>query len=87
MAFYISTLRSKGNQVLAEKTGYKLVGIIPGNDRDLVAPGNTKRVFEAVYAQLLIPKSDLHIPKIEGLTETTRALWQHLFPEMPPTDS
>lgn len=53
----------------------------------MVAPGKTRRVFEAVYAQLLVPQSELHIPKSEGLTETTRALWQHLFPEISPEPS
>lgn len=83
LAYYISTLRSRANQIIAEKTGYKLVGIIPGNDRDMVCPGISKRVFEAFYAKLLSTSRDLHIPTEETLTENTRQLWSVLFPNIP----
>ena len=83
LAFYISSLRSKGNQVLAENTGYKLVGIIPANDRDQISPGVSLRVFEAVYAQVLVPMTELNIPAKDRLTPTTQAFWSFLFPEYP----
>ncbi len=83
LAFYISTLRAPSNQVIAEKTGYKLVGIIPGNDRDMVSPGVTKRVFEAIYAKLLVPENSLYVPSEKSLTKNTRNLWSELFPSIP----
>ena len=83
LAYYISTLRSKSNQFIAEKTGYKLVGIIPGNDRDQVSSGMSARVFEAIYAKLLIPPSDCLIPTVDSLTETTQKLWNHIFSDIP----
>lgn len=82
LAYYISTLRSRANQIIAEKTGYKLVGIIPGNDRDMVSPGISKRVFEAFYAKLLLTNPDLYVPTEDTLTETTRNLWSVLFPSI-----
>lgn len=83
LAYYISTLRSKSNQFIAEKTGYRLVGIIPGNDRDQVSPDVSKRVFEAVYAKLLIRPSECLIPTADSLTETTQRLWNHIFADIP----
>jgi hypothetical protein len=83
LAYYVSTLKSPANQIIAERTGYKLVGIIPGNDRDMVSPGVTKRVFEAIYAKLLVPENSLYVPTADCLTNNTRNLWSKLFPSIP----
>ena len=83
----IVTLRSPHQQVIGEKLGYRLAGILPGYDRDLIAPGVIKRVFEAFYIKLLVDESEfLHLPSHDNLTDQTKKLWQFLFPDMKPTD-
>ena len=63
-----------------EHRGWKLVGIMPGFDRELVAPGVVKRVYESVYVKLLIPEADLLRPHAEDLTPAGLALFDLLYP-------
>lgn len=79
--YYITTLRSPHMQAVAETAGFRLVGILPGSDRAMVAPGVVKRVYEAVYIKLLVPDADLLRPKPEYLTARTKALFDVLFPD------
>lgn len=79
--YYITTLRSPHMQAAAETAGFRLVGILPGSDRAMVAPGVVKRVYEAVYIKLLVPEAELLRPKPEYLTARTKALFDVLFPE------
>jgi len=79
--YYITTLRSPHMQAVAESAGFRLVGILPGSDRAMVAPGVVKRVYEAVYIKVLVPDAELLRPKPEYLTAKTKALFDVLFPE------
>jgi hypothetical protein len=62
-----------------ESAGYRIAGIVPGFDRDQVAPGTIKRVFEALYVKLLVPEEALLEPSLENMTPTARELFCHLF--------
>ena len=79
LAYYFATLKSPHQQVLAERARYRLVGIVPGFDRDMVRPGEVKRVYEAIYAKVLVDEEALLIPSPSALTLQTQALWQTLF--------
>jgi hypothetical protein len=68
-------------QLAFEHAGYKLLGFAPGYDREIVAPGVVKRVFEAYYAKILVPVENLHVPDKKNLTPQTLDLFTKLFPE------
>ena len=79
MVFFTPTLKHPHQQIVAEKMGYKLVGIVPAHDRDMVQKGISKRVFEAVYVKVLVDNDDLFLPKRKSLTPQTQKLWDYLF--------
>jgi hypothetical protein len=80
MVYGLATLKVPNMQVGFEKAGWRLIGIIPGFDRELVGPGEVKRVFEAIYVKVLVTESELVQPSAEGLTPGTIALFELLFP-------
>jgi hypothetical protein len=82
LAHYFATLKSRHQQVIAERRGFQLVGIMPGNDRVMVEAGEVKRVYEALYAKLLVEPAAIHVPARDALTAQTRALWTSLFGEL-----
>ena len=63
-----------------ELLGWQLIGITPGYDREMVAPGVVKRVFEAVYAKVLGGDVGLLPPNPRNLTQKTKAFLRILFP-------
>ncbi|RYG75687.1 hypothetical protein EON77_10880 [bacterium] len=79
LATYFATLKSRHQQVIAERLGFEPVGIVPGNDRDMVAPGEVRRVYEILYAKVLVEPAQVLTPAPEHLTAKTRALYMHLF--------
>jgi GNAT superfamily N-acetyltransferase len=62
-----------------EHAGYRLLGFFPGFDRELVAPGVVKRVYQAVYAKLLVPEDRVLRPDPKNLTPGAKALFELLF--------
>jgi hypothetical protein len=62
-----------------EGAGYRLLGFFPGYDRELVAPGVVKRVYQAVYAKLLAPEDRVLRPDPKNLTPGAKALFGLLF--------
>ena len=48
----MATLKAPYIQIALERAGYQLLGFVPGYDREVVASGDVKRVFEAVYAKV-----------------------------------
>ena len=62
-----------------EHAGYRLLGFFPGYDRELVAPGVVKRVYQAVYAKLLVPEDRVLRPDPKNLTPGAKALFELLF--------
>lgn len=80
MVYSLATLKVPHMQVGFEKAGWQLIGIIPGFDRELMGNGEVKRVFEAIYVKVLVTERDFLIPKLNGMTPATSALFKHLFP-------
>ena len=50
-------------------------------DRELVAPGVVKRVYQAVYAKLLAPENKVLRPDPKNMTPTAKRLYELLFPD------
>lgn len=76
----LATLKTPNMQRALEHAGYQLFGFTPGYDREMVAPGVVKRVYEAVYAKVLVPDTELLRPEARNLTPKTKALFDLLFP-------
>jgi hypothetical protein len=58
----LATLKIPNMQLALERAGYQLLGFAPGYDREMVAPGVVKRVYEAFYAKVLVPDEELLRP-------------------------
>jgi len=80
MVYGLATLRYPHMQATFEHLGWKLIGITPGFDKEVVAPGIVKRVYEAIYAKVLVAEDNLLRPRAKDLTPAARALVDLLFP-------
>lgn len=76
----MTTLKNPYGQRALEHAGYRLLGFFPGYNREQVAPGVVKRVYEAVYGKLLVPDDEVHYPDPKNLTPKAKALFELLFP-------
>ena len=81
--FGLATLKIPHMQAALETAGWQLIGFTSGYDREEVAPGVVKRVFEGVYAKVLVPEEELLRPDPRNLTPRARALFDFLFPAGP----
>lgn len=77
----MATLKTPYGQRALERAGYRLLGFFPGYNREQVAPGVVKRVYEAVYGKLLVSEDEVHYPDPKNLTPKTSALFELLFPK------
>jgi hypothetical protein len=80
MVYGMATLKIPYIQMAFERLGWLLIGITPGYDREMVAPGVVKRVYEAVYAKVLVGDSGLLHPDSRNMTDRTKAFFHLLFP-------
>lgn len=80
MVYGLATLRYPHMQATFERMGWQLIGITPGFDQEVVAPGVVKRVYEAVYAKVLVGEDDLLLPRAGDMTPAAKALFDLLFP-------
>ena len=80
MIYGMATLKVPHVQRSFETLGWELIGITPGYDREMVSPGVIKRVYEAVYAKVLVTERNLLPPRTRNLTTRTRAFFELLFP-------
>ena len=78
--FGLATLKIPHMQRALESAGWQLIGFTSGYDREEVAPGVVKRVFEGVYTKVLVPEEELLRPDPKNMTPTARALFEVLFP-------
>ena len=78
--YTLATLKHRGSQRYFESRGYKLVGFVPGYDREEVAPGVVKRVVEAAYAKCLVPNDAMLTPDVSNMTSTVRSLYEVMYP-------
>ena len=76
----LATMKIPHMQHALETAGWQLIGFSSGYDREEVAPGVVKRVFEAVYTKVLVSEEDLIRPDPNNLTPRARALFDVLFP-------
>ena len=81
--YAMATLKTPYAQRALERAGYRLLGFFPGYDREEVAPGVVKRVYQAVYAKLLVPDDEVHYPDPKNLTPKASALFELLFSNEP----
>ena len=79
----MATLKTPFGQRALEHAGYRLLGFFPGYNREQVAPGVVKRVYEAVYGKLLVADDEVHYPDPKNLTPKARVLFELLFPREP----
>ena len=77
--YVMATLKMPQMGQAMERAGYTLLGFLPGYDREVAADGSVKRVFEAVYAKVLVPQSALQWPEPENMTPRARALFEQTF--------
>lgn len=77
--YAMATLKIPQAQRALESAGYRLLGFFPGYDREEVSPGVVKRVYEAVYAKLLVPEEEVLRPDPRNLTPRARTLYALLF--------
>ncbi len=78
--FGLATLKIPHMQHALEAAGWQLIGFTSGYDREQVAPGVVKRVFEGVYTKVLVPEEELLRPDPANLTPKARTLFDFLFP-------
>lgn len=74
-----ATLAHPLTQHVLEQSGYRLAGIVPGHDRDMMRDGTVRRVYEALYVKLLVPPSEIEQPAPDALTPSVSALLAFLF--------
>jgi hypothetical protein len=79
--YAMATLKIPQAQRVLESARYRLLGFLPGYDREEVSPGVVKRVYEAVYAKLLVPEDAVLRPDPRNLTPRSRSLHALLFPD------
>ncbi len=77
LAYFFTTLRIPQEQILSEKCGFTLVGILPSSDREIQADGKIRRVPEAIYAKDLTGLGLFHTEGL-NLTDKAKALWAFL---------
>jgi len=80
MVYGLATLNYPHMQVTFERMGWQLIGITPGFDQEVIAPGAVKRVYEALYAKVLVSAEELLRPRTKDLTPTVKALFELLYP-------
>jgi hypothetical protein len=81
--YAMATLKIPHAQRALEGAGYRLLGFFPGYDREEVSPGVVKRVYQAVYAKLLVPTSEVLLPDPNNMTPKTSELFELLFSDAP----
>ena len=77
--YALATLKHPYAQQALERAGYRLLGFFPGYDREEVAPGVVKRVYQSVYAKLLVPEDEVHWPDTKNMTPRAKAIYELLF--------
>lgn len=77
--YSLAPLKTPHAQRALESAGYRLLGFFPGYNREEISPGVVKRVYQAVYAKLLVPESEILFPNSKNMTPTSSALFAMLF--------
>ena len=80
MVYGLATLHYPHMQVTFERMGWQLIGTTPGFDQEVIRPGHVKRVYEAIYAKVLVSAEQLLHPRATDLTPAVKALFDLLYP-------
>lgn len=80
MVYGLATLNYPHMQASFERMGWQLIGITPGFDREVTAEGVVKRVYEALYAKVLVSEDDMQRPRVADMTPAVQALFDLLYP-------
>ena len=78
--YTLATMKMPQMQLALERAGYQLIGFMPGYDREEVAPGVVKRVYEAGYAKRLAPAEEFLRPEDKNMTPSVKRLFDIIFP-------
>jgi hypothetical protein len=79
MAYNHVSLKTLYAQKMMERNGFKLVGIVPASDREMITPGIVKHVPEALYVKMYAPAEKLLVPNQASMTPSVREMWCQLF--------
>ena len=79
MVYSLATLKTPAMQRAFEQARWQLIGIMPGFDREVTAPGVVQRVYEAIYVRVRAPPAEIRPPSAEGMRPATRELFERLF--------
>ena len=85
--YALATLKTPTVQRALESAGYQLLGFFPGYDREEISPGIVKRVYQSVYAKLLVPRDQVHWPDAKNMSPRAKALFELLFSDVPVADT
>lgn len=77
--YVMATLKGPQMAQALEHAGYRLLGFVPGYDREVAPDGRVLRVFEAVYARVLVADDALLWPEPGHLTPRARRLFERMF--------
>ena len=79
----LATLKHPYMQRALERAGFRLLGFLPGYDRSEVSPGVVKRVYQSIYAKLLVPGDEVHWPDTKGMTPEAKRIYELMFADRP----
>jgi GNAT superfamily N-acetyltransferase len=79
LVYGLATLKIPHVQRAFEQLDWRLIGIAPGYDREMIGGSGVKRVYEAVYAKVLAPSHEFEQPRPDNMTSGTRQLFVQLF--------
>jgi len=76
-----ATLSHPYSQRVYEQAGYKPVGIVPAFDLDFIEGIGNKRVYEVLYAKVLVGPDEILAPVASNMTSEVKKLWTAIFPD------
>ena len=80
--YTVVTLQIVQAQRALERAGFRLLGFFPGYDREEISPGVVKRVYQAVYAKLLVSADEVLYPDPKNMTQKAKTLFDLLFADV-----
>jgi len=79
MVYGLATMAHPYMQATFERVGWRLSGIMSGFDKEIIAPGQVRRVYEAIYVKVLALE-ELWRPRTQDMTPAVRTLFDLLHP-------
>jgi len=79
MVYGLATMAHPYMQATFERLGWQLSGIMSAFDKEMIAPGHVRRVYEAIYVKVLAI-DELWRPRTQDMTPAVKALFNLLYP-------